>query len=304
MSENKISINEDTYQTLYNLNVKPMPRVVDGAKKVTPMWKTDTGQTKTVELKYNKSPYRIFVATPVHDQCSIHYAQGLLEFQQLCFKKNVEVTFQIMKSSLVTQGRNLCVSGFLESNCTHMLFVDSDILFNAESIFKMIERDKDVIAIPYPLKTLMWDKAFRKMQDGEIKKPDDIRKWLHTYPMKIENPNDVNVERGVIEVTHSPTGCMLIKRQVFDKMIKAYPDKQIVQKTVINGEYVDKPHMWNFFDTIHDPETKTYLGEDFSFCKLWREIGGKCYAFIDDPIAHIGEHQYQGRFADELIFPK
>jgi len=304
VSENKISINEDTYQTLYNLNVKPMPRVVDGAKKVTPMWKTDTGQTKTVELKYNKSPYRIFVATPVHDQCSIHYAQGLLEFQQLCFKKNVEVTFQIMKSSLVTQGRNLCVSGFLESNCTHMLFVDSDILFNAESIFKMIERDKDVIAIPYPLKTLMWDKAFRKMQDGEIKKPDDIRKWLHTYPMKIENPNDVNVERGVIEVTHSPTGCMLIKRQVFDKMIKAYPDKQIVQKTVINGEYVDKPHMWNFFDTIHDPETKTYLGEDFSFCKLWREIGGKCYAFIDDPIAHIGEHQYQGRFADELIFPK
>ena len=284
--------------------IKPKPKLVDGAKKVTPMWKTDTGQRPPVKLELQQSPYRIFVATPVHDQCSIHYAQGLLEFQQLCFKKNVEVTFQIMKSSLVTQGRNLCVSGFIESNCTHMLFVDSDILFNAESIFKMIERDKDVIAIPYPLKTLMWDKAFKKMQNGEIKKPDDIRKWLHTYPMKIENPNDVNVERGVIEVTHSPTGCMLIKRQVFDKMIKAYPDKQIVQKTVINGEYIDKPHMWNFFDCIHDPETKTYLGEDFSFCKLWREIGGKCYAFIDDPIAHIGEHQYQGRFADELILPK
>ena len=42
-------------------------------------------------------------------------------------------------------------------------------------------------------------------------------------------------------------------------MIEAYPEKSIVQKTVINGEYVDKPHMWNFFDTIHDPETKTYL---------------------------------------------
>jgi hypothetical protein len=62
--------------------------------------------------------------------------------------------------------------------------------------------------------------------------------------------------------------------------------------------------MWNFFDTIHDPKTKTYLGEDFSFCKLWTEIGGKCHAFIDDPIAHIGEHQYEGRFADELILPK
>ena len=301
MSESKTYINEDTYQTLKEANVKPMPRVVDGMKKIKPMWKTDTGQRT---ISKNRAAYSIFVATPVHDQCSIHYAQGLLEFQKECIKRNVDVAFQIMKSSLVTQGRNLCVSGFIESGMSHMLFIDSDILFNAESIFKMIERDKDVISIPYPLKTLMWDKAFRKMQKGEIKKGDDIRKWLHTYPMKIENPNNVTVERGVIEVTHSPTGCMLIKRQVFDKMIKAYPDKQIVQKTVINGEYVDKPHMWNFFDCIHDPETKTYLGEDFSFCKLWREIGGKCYAFIDDPIAHIGEHQYQGRFADELILPK
>ena len=284
--------------------IKPRPKIVDGVNKITPMWKTDNGQRPPAKLQLNEAPYSVFVATPVHDQCSIHYAQGLLEFQKECIKRNVQVAFQIMKSSLVTQGRNLCVSGFIESGMTHMLFIDSDILFNAESIFKMIERDKDVISIPYPLKTLMWDKAFRKMQKGEIKKGDDIRKWLHTYPMKIENPNNVTVERGVIEVTHSPTGCMLIKRQVFDKMIKAYPDKQIVQKTVINGEYVDKPHMWNFFDCIHDPETKTYLGEDFSFCKLWREIGGKCYAFIDDPIAHIGEHQYQGRFADELILPK
>jgi len=304
VSESKTYVNEDTYQTLKEANVKPMPRVVDGTKKVTPMWKTNQESRTTDNIKKERAPYSIFVATPVHDQCSIHYAQGLLEFQKECMKRNVDVAFQIMKSSLVTQGRNLCVSGFIESGLTHMLFIDSDILFNAESIFKMIERDKDVISIPYPLKTLMWDKAFRKMQKGQIKTPDDIRKSLHSYPMKVSNPNGIDVDRGVIEVTHSPTGCMLIKRQVFDKMIKAYPDKQIVQKTVINGEYVDKPNMWNFFDTIHDPETKTYLGEDFSFCKLWREIGGKCHAFIDDPIAHIGEHQYQGRFADELILPK
>jgi hypothetical protein len=58
--------------------------------------------------------------------------------------------------------------------------------------------------------------------------------------------------------------------------------------------------MWNFFDCIHDPETKTYLGEDFSFCKLWKDIGGKCHAYITDKIVHVGEHQYEGRFVDEL----
>jgi len=296
MKENKTYINPDTYQTLKELKVNSESY----EKNITPLWKNNN----SFKTELNKAPYSIFVATPVHSDCSIHYAQGLLEFQKLSFKKNVEVTFQIMKSSLVTQGRNLCVSGFLESNCTYMLFVDSDIIFNAESIFKMIERDKDVISIPYPLKTLRWDKAYEKMKKGKIKSGEDIRKSLHTYPMKVPNTNNVDVDRGVIEVTHSPTGCMLIKRKVFDKLIKHYPDKQIIQKTVINGEYVTKPHMWNFFDCLHDPVEKTYLGEDFAFCKLWTDIGGKCYAFIDDPIGHIGEHQYEGRFADELILPK
>jgi len=294
MKENKTYINSDTYQTLKELKVNSEPY----EKNITPLWKNKPSS------KVDKSPHSIFVATPVHSDCSIHYAQGLLEFQKLCFQKNVDVTFQIMKSSLVTQGRNLCVSSFLSSPMTHLLFVDSDILFNAESIFKMIERNKDVISIPYPLKTLRWDKAYDKMKQGKIKNGEDIRKSLHTYPMKIPNNNNVDVYRGVIEVTHSPTGCMLIKKSVFTKMIEKYPDKNIVQKTVINGEYVTMPHLWNFFDTTHDPVEKTYLGEDFSFCKLWRDIGGKCYAFIEDPISHIGEHQYEGRFADELILPK
>ena len=284
----KETINKDTYQTLKELKIDSKPF----DKAITPLWKNNTN----VDTK----PYSIFVATPVHSECSIHYTQALLELQKLTFKKNIQITFQLMKSSLVTQGRNLCVSGFIESNFTHMLFIDSDIYFHAESIIKMIEKDKDIISIPYPLKTMMWDKAMDNIKNNKIKTMNDLKKSFNTYPIRVEDDKDIKLDKGVMEVTHSPTGCMLIKRSVIDKMIKAYPEKAIVQKTVINGEYVNKPNMWNFFDTIHDPETKTYLGEDFSFCKLWKDIGGKCYAYISDTIVHIGEHQYEGRFADEL----
>ena len=297
MSESKSYVNEDTYQTLKDLKVPSQPY----SKAVTPLWKPTTGQVK---LELQKAPYSIFVATPVHSECSIHYTQALIELQKLCFSKNIPITFQLMKSSLVTQGRNLCVASFLESNLTHMLFIDSDIYFHAESIIRMIEKDKDILSIPYPLKSIMWDKAFERIKAGKIKTMKDLKKAFNTYPMKIADNNNVDIKDGVMEVTHSPTGCMLIKRSVFDKMIKAYPDKGIVQKTVINGQYVDKPNMWNFFDCIHDPVTKTYLGEDFSFCKLWTDIGGKCHAYIMDPIVHIGEHSYEGCFYDELIIPK
>ena len=283
----KETINNDTYQTLKELKIESKSQ----QKASTPLWKDNKKDKDTISL---------FVATPVHSECSIHYTQALLELQQFCLKNKIKITFSLVKSSLVTQGRNLCVAGFLESNFSHMLFIDSDIYFNSDSILEMIKKDKDIISIPYPLKTIMWEKTIEKIKEGSIKNIQQLKSSFNTYPMKVKNDKDIRVDNGVIEVTHSPTGCMLIKRSVFDKMIKAYPEKNIVQKTVINGKYIDRPNMWNFFDTLHDPVEKTFLGEDLSFCKLWTDLGGKCYAFIDHPIVHIGEHQYEGRFSDEL----
>ena len=291
MSSNKY-INEDTYQTLQEVSIETQS---DYEKAIEPLWVEEPEDYKNLQL---------FVATPVHSEVSIHYTQALIELQQMCFKKKLKVSFHLIKSSLVTQGRNLSVAGFLESKATHLLFIDSDIYFQGKSIFSMLKADKHIISVPYPLKTLMWDKAFQKMQEGRIKSADDIRRALHTYPMKVPDVNNINLDKGVMEVTDSPTGCMLIKREVIEKMIEKYPDKEIVQKTVINGKYVNKPNMWNFFDTLHDPKEKTYNGEDFAFCKLWRDIGGKCYAYVNDAIVHVGEHQYQGKFYDELIARK
>jgi len=44
---------------------------------------------KVVELK--QSPTRIFVATPVHSEVSVHYARAILEFQKECMKNNILV---------------------------------------------------------------------------------------------------------------------------------------------------------------------------------------------------------------------
>ena len=40
----------------------------------------------------------------------------------------------------------------------------------------------------------------------------------------------------MIELSHSMTGCLLIKRQALEKMIEAYPDLTIKQETMIDGE--------------------------------------------------------------------
>ena len=243
----------------------------------------------------------IMVCTPVHSDVSMHYTQALLEFQKVCMLKGIIVSFTILKSSLVTQGRNLCVAAFLNEphKYTHLLFIDSDINFSPESIFEMIALDKEVIAVPYPMKTLNWDRVYKFK--GDIKDSNELSHTGFTYPIKVYDKDNIKVKDDVMEVTHAPAGCMLIKRQVFDKMIKAYPELKISQPTIMNGEAKDKENLWNFFDTYHDLKNKKYYGEDFGFCKKWTDIGGKCYCYIGDYITHIGEYQYSGRFKDELV---
>ena len=243
----------------------------------------------------------IYLATPVHSEVSIHYAQSVLDFQKECLDRDIDITVHMMKSSLVTQGRNLCVAAFLESGMSHLLFVDSDIAFTCDSIWKMLEADKDVISVPYPLKHIKFDRLIAKIQAGDVTTAKEAHVNCNTYPLRLENEEDIKVEgEGVIEVTHAPTGCMLIKRNVFEQMIEAYPDTRITQETIVDGRLQKKPYLYNLFDTYHDKETEHFLGEDFAFCRLWRNLDGKCYCYIMDYITHVGEFQYTGRLWDEL----
>ena len=271
-----------------------------------PIWFDKNINERVVDISEPK--YKIFVATPVHSECSIHYTQALLKFQKQCMMNSIMVSFSLLKSSLVTQGRNLCVANFLKdpTNYTHLLFIDSDIDFKFDTIMKMLKFDREVIATPYPMKHIHWNQIWDRVQKGKIKNIEELKRAGHAFPIKLDNQKgkEIPVVDGVIEVSHAPTGCMLIKKQVFDKMIKAYPNDKIEQATIVNGKALIDEYNYNFFDTIHDPETKKYYGEDFGFCKKWTAIGGKCYCYVSDDITHVGEYQYNGKLMDNLDISK
>jgi hypothetical protein len=244
-----------------------------------------------------KQPISIFVATPVHSDVSIHYFKACLEFQKECFVRKIPVMFQVMKSSLVTQGRQLCVSGFMESNCTHMLFIDSDISFNFKMIERMINYDKEICLVPYPIKGTDHDKVRSRILAGDTLSPHLLG---NQYTMSVPDPANVKVTDGFIEVERGPAGCMLIKKEVIHKLIKEYPEFTINQHTLIDGKLVKRNHMYNFFDTYWNKDDKTYTGEDFYFCKLCKHADIKMYALVDEYISHHGEYSYTGRLLDEF----
>jgi hypothetical protein len=283
----KTNANADTYQT----------------EKIE---QVDSVRTININEMLDRPKAKIMVATPCHSDVSMHYCQAVLKFQLECMQQGILVSFTLLKSSLVTQGRNLCVAEFLnhEDHYDYLLFIDSDIDFNPKTIYKMIGADKDVISCPYPMKTFDLDKMWKKMKETDIvKTKDDVLRAAHVFPIKI-GKNELEMKHGVIKVTHAPTGCMLIKRSVIEKMIKHHPELEIYQPTVINGKEVKKENFYNLFDTLHDVESKRYFGEDFGFCQRWTDMGGEVYIYALDYITHVGDHQYCGRFFDLLEHAK
>jgi hypothetical protein len=229
-----------------------------------PIWFEKQNTVETIDLSdpqpESRSPWKIMVCTPCHSDTSMHYTQAVLKFQQDCILRKILVSFTTIET--------------------------------------MLKADKDVIACPYPMKSLDWDKIFQ--EKDKAKNKDQLKRPGYTFPIKLENHNHIESDKGIVEATHAPTGCMLIKRKVLEDMIKHHPELKIYQPTNINGKEITKENFYNLFDTIHDPKTKRYFGEDFGFCQRWTDMGGKVYLYIMDYITHVGEHQFCGRFFDNL----
>ena len=240
-------------------------------------------------------PNTLFIVTPCMGTLMLSYVKSILELQSLCHAKKIIAKFHMVQSSMVTQGRNLCVQAFLQSNYSHMLFLDSDIEFDAGSIFFMIKADKDVVLTPYPMKVFDWNKARRLSQ----KTGRPIEECPHFYCLEFPDDKNIVSKGGLCEISKGPAGCMLIKREVFDKMITSYPHMKIKQKQLVNGLMSTSENVWNFFDTEFNKETGKFVGEDYAFCDRWTALGGKIYANVEAYITHWGYHGFHGRFIDE-----
>ena len=274
-----------------------MPDEKKKTSKLSVLPRDKEEEKRDKKIKALKESKGLFVATPVHSEVCLHYMKSCLDLQKECLLNSTSITFQLMKSSLVTQGRNLCVAAFLSSSADQMCFIDADISFSVRSIYRMYECPYEVSLVPYPMKTV----DANKFRQDDVKRPSDHPDTKgYMFPVELTNMDAINMHNGFVEIKKGPAGCMMMKRSAFDKLIKAYPDLTVKQKTMVNGKMVDRPNYYNFFDTYYNQKTKLYLGEDFNFCKLWTDIGGKIYALADEEISHVGEKMYSGKLLQEL----
>jgi hypothetical protein len=204
---------------------------------------------------------------------------SVFRFVHYCAQQKLDVTFYpIFWDSLISRARNAAAAEFLSSDATHLLFIDADISFDPEDVLKLIRSNKDVICSPYPKKYIK-----DNPNDGRPFEPVD---FAVSGSMR-------KVSEKEYEIQSVATGFLLIKRKVFENLIDKYPEIEYVND--IDG-YGPGKVMHDFFRVHINPNTKIYESEDWGFCTLWRNMGGKVYARNDISLGHWGWKEYKGSF--------
>jgi len=217
--------------------------------------------------------------------CNTEYMISILKLLNTAKETGLNMSFYpIFFESLVSRARNAAVAHFLEDpENTHLLFIDSDIIFEPEDVFKLLQADKEVIAGIYPKKYIVWD---RLKKNPEAERVD--------FPM---GGSLTMTEDNLIELDYLPTGFLLISRTAIEKIITAHPE--LKYRNDIDG-YMSAGD--NFYDLFKvGIRNGIYESEDWGFCSLWKGVGGKVLIHPDINVKHLGWHEYSGNLMKFII---
>lgn len=236
----------------------------------------------------------IFVATPMYGgMCTGFYTQSLITFQKELTSKDIDCTFSFMfNESLITRARNALAHQFLKTDATHLMFIDADIRFIAAQFLPMLEADKDIICGIYPKKEINWHGVVQAMGKGIP--TEKLKNYTGSLVVNLVDYQDevtVPVDQP-IEIWAGGTGYMLIKREVFEKLMDKVPT-YTNNVYDLSGDLKFDP-IPEFFATSIDKETNVLLSEDYHFCHLARANGIKVWAAPWVQLAHLGSYLFEG----------
>lgn len=148
------------------------------------------------------------------------------------------------QSSMVTHARDQVVEGAMKIGADYLMFLDSDMICPWDTIDRLLAHSRDIVGATYVRRGPPFDNLGHALLDS-----------------------DRGASRGLVEMTHIPTGMLLIKMSVFAKFKRP------------------------FFRFEIDEAAGISRGEDFVFSEMARAADFKLWCDID--LSKEVGHSYQ-----------
>lgn len=185
-----------------------------------------------------------------------------------CFAHNIRPLLSRAESCNIYYVRNMCLGADVvrgksqkpfdgKPDYDYLMWIDSDILFDAPQVMRLMSHDKDIVSGVYAMEGGKMIATVREWDEEHFKKHGCFR---------FLTLEEMTGKEGLIEVAYTGMGFMLVKKGVFEKL--EYPWFRPVEKRI--GEMVD------------------FTMEDVGFCLKAREKGFKVFI---DPQVRVGHEK-------------
>jgi hypothetical protein len=232
------------------------------------------------QKSYDLAGKSIVVALPAYDfKVSLKLAVSLARFAQQAAQHGIDIQIgSICGCSVVSRARNLLAQDLLESNCDYLMFIDSDINFEPDDIFRLMAWGTD------PKKGIV---------AGVPRTRSETKTYIATLDYDDNGELTMN-GMGLVRAKRVATAFMLVRREVFEQMAAAHPE-------------------WKYYDTRSDRTLTAmfdflvtdegYMGEDFLFCDRTRELGFDVWIDPSISLGHMGVQEYTGNYGQDILYP-
>jgi len=204
---------------------------------------------------------RVLIGTPSYDgRIDVWFANSLVSTVKMSYEKDVFVhAIYTSYDSLVQRARNSLFKIAIEGEYDDLFFIDSDVEWEPEWFFRLLERPEPIVGA-----------ALVKKTDRE------------GYTAKILDKNlKWSADKKLLEVDGLGTGFMKISRFALEKlweMSESYRSQDDDQRMVCDIKV----------------ENGELISEDYIICNKWQSLGYKVWMDPTITINHIGTKKFKG----------
>lgn len=175
-------------------------------------------------------------------------------------------------SPYISHARATLLRKALDSGATDIVFIDHDVSWNPKDLLTLLQAEGDVVCGTYRYKRDP-EEYMGAVMLGEKGKPlareSDGALMAHSAPA------------GFLRVTRSAVACFMRK---FPELVYGDPCTPSID-------------LFN-----HGAHEGTWYGEDYAFCRRWREAGGDVWLLPELNITHwSADKAYPGNFHEYLL---
>lgn len=222
--------------------------------------------------------HRVAFCIPAADQMMIHkpFIRCLEATKALLDAHGVPWT-QVQRDggSHVGKAREGVLWSAMKTNATHMFWIDDDMTWEPETFMALLASGFDFSAVVGMRKVNPPQPACNVLQGAAV----------------------FDHRTGFMEVRDVGFAFVCLSREGIERMCRAYPDLKYQ-----TGDGSDQYAL--FLDMIdRDSEAEgERLGEDFSYCRRWRKLGGRIWVDPHAELGHWGAHEYRGKLSDFFLY--